>query len=218
VNPYPKGDCIQVVDKVDPAHLNASPVATTKDDIAKRAILRAAHSADPPFSPSNKGASPRYIVKQVLNAVRQAAGIDWPDRDLMKHVDALVREMMNAGWLRVQEVKIAGNNRQGVLVDYPRTPWPNDFADLRLDQEITDALAVGQTRNAEQPRQIVKSSSKPIERGRGEDIDARRSKGASNVPKGCGDLMRGPFDAGSVVRHSAKSTAASSDHLTTQPT
>src|SRR2546429_5745957 len=62
---YVHGDRVQVVDKVDPAHLNTSPVTSTTDDVAKRAILRAAHSADPPFSPSNKGASPRYIVKQV---------------------------------------------------------------------------------------------------------------------------------------------------------
>jgi AAA domain/Primase C terminal 2 (PriCT-2)/Bifunctional DNA primase/polymerase, N-terminal len=215
-DPYSKGDGIQVVDKVDPAQLNASPVTSTADDVAKRAILRAAHSADPPFSPSPKGGSPRYIVPRVLDAVRQATGVDWPERDVTKHVGCLVREMMSAGWLRVEEEKIAGNERKVVVVDYPRTPWPDDVTDTGLDQVISDALAADRFTEAKQPLQIVKSSSKPIERSRDEDIDARRSSGASNVPKGCGDLIGGAFDDDSAVRQSANSGPDSSDHLTTQ--
>jgi hypothetical protein len=220
--PYPHGDRVQVVDKVDPAQLNASPVASTTDDAAKRAILRAAHSADPPFSPSPRGASPRYIVTRVLDAVRQATGVEWPERDLTKHVECLVREMMGAGWLRVEEEKIAGNKRKSVVVDYPRTPWPGDFTDTGLDQEITAALAAGQPCNTKAPRQIVKSHSKATELSRDEDIDARRSRGASNVPKGCGDLMRPSFDGAPEARRSCRPASpgcgpVSPDHLTTQP-
>src|SRR5262249_48174897 len=145
-------------------------------------------------------------------------GMDWPDRDLIKHVECLVREMTSAGWLRVEDVKVGGNTRKGVVVDYSRTPWPEDFTDVGLDQTITDALAAGQPCKSRQPRQIVKSSSKPIERGRDEDIDARRSRGASNVPKGCGDLMRGAFDDGSQAGHCANSGPDPSDHLTMQST
>jgi AAA domain/Primase C terminal 2 (PriCT-2) len=221
-DPYPKGDGIQVVDKADPAQLNASPVASSTDDAAKRAILKEAHSADPPFSPSSRGGSHRYIVPRVLDAVRQATGMHWPERDLIKHIECLVREMMSAGWLRVEDVKVAGNKRKGVVVDYPRTPWPDDFTDTELDHEITDALAADQTCNAEQPRQFVKSSSKSTERGRNEDIDARRSRGASNVPKGCGDLMGPSFDGAPEARRSCRPASpgcgpVSPDHLTTQP-
>src|SRR5207249_775156 len=119
-------------------------------------------------------------------------------------------------WLRVEEETIGGNKRKTIVVNYPLTPWPDDSTDAGLDQEITDALAADQTCDPEQPRQIVKSSSKSTERGRDEGIDARRSRGASNVPKGRGDLMRGAFDDDSVVPHSANSGPDSSDHLTTQ--
>ena len=54
---YTKGDGVQVVDKLDPAKLSASPLGSVADDIAKRAILKAACSADPPFSPSARGGS-----------------------------------------------------------------------------------------------------------------------------------------------------------------
>jgi AAA domain/3'-5' exonuclease/Primase C terminal 2 (PriCT-2)/Bifunctional DNA primase/polymerase, N-terminal len=192
---YANGDGVQVVDKVDPAQINASPVGSGVDDVAKRAILKVAHSADPPFSPSARGGSDRYIVPQVLDAVRQATRLDWPERDMTKHITSLVQEMMSAGWLYVKEVKVAGNKRKGVLVNYPSTPWSGDLTDTVLNQGITDALAAEQPRKTEQPPQFVKSNSKTIEAGRDEGIDARRPRGASNVPKGCGDLTRRVFDA-----------------------
>jgi hypothetical protein len=185
---YPHGDSVQVVDKVDPAQLCGSPASSATDDAAKRAILKAAHSANPRFSPSSKGGSPRYILKGVLDAVRKATGVQWSDRDLAKHVDALVREMTGAGWLRVEEVKVAGNPRQGVVVNYGLTPWATD--------EMGDAA-----------RQI---NQKPFERfdelGT-EDIDARRSEGASNVPKGCGDLIDEHFDGASQPGSAAQGGA-----------
>ncbi len=73
---YPAGDGVQVVEKVVLAQLSASPVSNTTDDAAKRAILKAAYHADPPFSPSGRGGSDRYIVPRVLDAVRQATGLD----------------------------------------------------------------------------------------------------------------------------------------------
>jgi hypothetical protein len=48
---YAKGDGVQVVDKVDPLTLSISPVTSAIDQAAKRAILCAAHAANPPYSP-----------------------------------------------------------------------------------------------------------------------------------------------------------------------
>jgi hypothetical protein len=126
---YPTGDGVQVVEKVVLAQLSASPVSNTTDDAAKRTILKAAYHANPPFSPSARGGSDRYIVPKVLDAVRQATGLKWADRDLKKRVEALVNEMRGAGWLRVEEVKAHGNPRQGIIVDPARTPWAGDLAD-----------------------------------------------------------------------------------------
>ena len=125
---YCQGDGVQVVDKVDLAQLNASPAAGAIDDAAKRAILKAAHSADPPFSPSSRGGSDRYIARGVLDAVRQATGMSWADRDMTKHIESLVRDMVGAGWLHVEEVKVGRNTRQGLVVDPSRTPWAHEFA------------------------------------------------------------------------------------------
>jgi hypothetical protein len=179
---YPNGDSVQVVDKVDLAQLCASGVSRAIEDTAKRAILKAAHSANPPFSPSSQGGSNRYIVKGVLQAVRQATGLNWADRDLRKHVEDLVKEMMATSWLRVDDVKVGGNTRKGVFVNYGLTPWASDGR-----PEKPGAAS----------RQI---NQKPFERfdelGT-EDIDARRSVGASNVPKGCGDLIDEHFDGAS---------------------
>jgi RecA-family ATPase len=82
---YRYGDGVQVVDEIEVAQLNTSPVPNSTNDAAKRAILKAAHNANPPFSPSAKGGSARYIVPNVLDAVRQATGLSWADRDLVKH-------------------------------------------------------------------------------------------------------------------------------------
>ena len=83
---YTKGDGVQVVDKLDRAKLSASPLGSVTDDIAKRAILKAASSANPPFAPTARGGSDRYIVRHILGTVRQATGMHWSDRDLTKHV------------------------------------------------------------------------------------------------------------------------------------
>jgi len=180
---YVQGDGVQVVDKVDPIQLNTSPVAGVTDDAAKRAILKAAHSADPPFSPSSRGGSDRYIVRRVLGAVRQATGMDWADRDLTKHVESLVREMMSVGWLRVEDVKVGGNKRQGVGVNYALTPWAHEFSGGGPDQPPTD-----------KSHQIPQKPFETIEGDGAQGIDARRTEGASNVPKRCGGLTQPGFD------------------------
>jgi hypothetical protein len=208
---YPTGDGVQVVEKVVLAQLSASPVSNTTDDAAKRAILQAAYQASPPFSPSARGGSDRYIVPKVLDAVRQATGLKWADRDLRKRVEALVNEMRGAGWLRVEEVKAHGNSRQGIIVDPARTPWAGDFAD-----PVQSCRSAG----ADQIRQT------PIEKidtqGAG-GIDAPRPTGASNVPMGSGDLMKPEFDAaaaagkvsGSTMAQRERPSVASAAHVET---
>jgi hypothetical protein len=183
---YRQGDGVQVVDKVDPTQLNASPVTTVTDDVAKLAILKAAHSADPPFSPSSRGGSDRYIVRRVLDPVRQATGMYWGDRDLTKHVESLVQEMMAAGWLSVEEVKVGRNTRQGLVVDPTRTPWAHKFTGTGhgLTQPFTHL-----------PHQLHQMPIETIDANEAGGIDARRTEGASNVPKGYGDLTGRAFDA-----------------------
>jgi len=177
---YGQGDGVQVVDKVDPIQLSTSPVARIKDDVAKHEILRTVHSADPPLSPSSRGGSDRYIVRRVLDAVRQATGMHWADRDLMKHADSLVKEMMTDGWLRVEDVKVGRNKRQGVVANWASTPWAHEFTRGQL----------GQQRLVDKPRQIPQMPFEAIDASRDEGIDARRTEGASNVPKRYGDLTQ----------------------------
>jgi AAA domain/Bifunctional DNA primase/polymerase, N-terminal/Primase C terminal 2 (PriCT-2) len=181
---YTKGDGVQVVDKLDPAKLSASPLGSVADDIAKRAILKAASSADPPFSPSGKGGSERYIVRQVLGTVRHATDKHLAERDLLKHVEVLVEEMMALGWLYVADVKVAGNKRKGVMVNWAVTPWAREFTG--------DCPAQGSSDSA---RQIRQKPFEAIRRTGTGGIDAPRPTGASNVPKGCGDLTGQVFDA-----------------------
>ena len=179
---YTKGDSVQVVDKVDLSTLSASLVPSAIDQAAKRAILRAAHTANPPFSPSSRGGSDRFIVRGVLDIVRHATGMNWSDRDLIKYVDVLVGEMMAAGWLYVAEMKVAGNKRKGVMVNWAATPWAQQFTGESANQNSTS-------------RQIRQKPFETIRRNGTEGIDAPRPTGASNVPKRYGDLTRRPFDA-----------------------
>jgi hypothetical protein len=179
---YTNGDGVQVVDKLDPAKLSASPLGSVADNIAKRAILKAACSADPSFSPSGRGGSERYIVRQVLGTVRQATGEHLADRDLIKHVEVLVEEMMALGWLYVADVKVAGNKRKGVMVNWAATPWAHEFAGDSADQSSAS-------------RQIRQKPFETIRRKETGGIDAPRPTGASNVPKRCGDLTGQVFDA-----------------------
>jgi AAA domain/Primase C terminal 2 (PriCT-2) len=181
---YTKGDGVQVVDKLDRAKLSASPLGSVTDDIAKRAILKAASSADPPFAPTARGGSDRYIVRHVLGTVRQATGMDWPDRDLTKHVGSLVQEMMALGWIYVTEVKVAGNKRKGVMVNWAVTPWAHN-----VTSDSTDQKSAGNS------RQIRQKPFETIRRNGTGGIDAPRPTGASNVPKRYGDLTRQVFDA-----------------------
>ena len=179
---YTKGDGVQVVDKLDRAKLSASPLGSVTDDIAKRAILKAASSADPPFAPTARGGSDRYIVRHVLGTVRQATGMHWSDRDLTKHVESLVQEMMALGWIYVTEVKVAGNKRKGVMVNWAVTPWAHEFTGDSADQSSAS-------------RQIRQKPFETIRRNGTGGIDAPRPTGASNVPKRYGDLTRQVFDA-----------------------
>jgi AAA domain/Primase C terminal 2 (PriCT-2)/Bifunctional DNA primase/polymerase, N-terminal len=196
---YCQGDGVQVVDKVDPNQLKASPVASVTDNAAKRAILKAAHAADPPLSPSSKGGSDRYIVRRVLDPVRQATGMYWGDRDLTKHVESLVQEMMNVGWLRVEEVKVGRNTRRGLVVDPARTPWAHEFT----------GTGHGSTQPVTQhPHQMHQMPIETIDANEAGDIDARRTEGASNVLKGYGDLTRRIFDAAPSTSPSANSAEA----------
>ena len=181
---YSKGDSVQVVEPVMLAQLSASPVSSTTDDAARHAILSAAYRANPPFSPSARGGSDRYIVHRVLNDVRQATGLTWGDRDLRKHVSALVSEMTAVGWLQVEEVKIGRNVRQGIIVDASRTPWPSEFGTHGSGAAITAA------------HQMHQKSFEAIDAQGTGDIDAPRPTGASNVPIGSGDLTKHGFDAG----------------------
>jgi hypothetical protein len=183
---YREGDGVQVVDKVDPTQLHASPIGSVSDDVAKRAILKAAHAADPPFSPSSRGGSDRYIVRGVLDAVRQATGMSWADRDMTKHIESLVREMSGYGWLRVEEVKVGRNTRQGLVVDPARTPWAHEFAGTGhgSTQPLTPP-----------PHQMHQMPIEAIDANEAWGIDARRPEGASNVPKGCGGLTQQGFNA-----------------------
>lgn len=179
---YSKGDGVQVVDKLDPAKLSASPLGNAADDIAKRAILKAASSADPPFSPSGRGGSERYIVRQVLGTVRQATGKHLADRDLIKHVEILVKEMTALGWLYVaDDAKVAGNKRKGVMVNWAVTPWAHNTSPEQVAAFTS--------------RQISQKGFETIRRNGTGGIDAPRPTGASNVPKRYGDLTRQVFDA-----------------------
>ncbi len=184
---YPVGDDVQVVAKLDPQQLNASPVGSAVDNAAKRAILAAAHSANSPFSPSNKGGTDRYITKNGMDVVRQATGLHWTDRDLGKHVDSLVEEMIRIGWLRVEDVKVGRNTRKGLVVNWALTPWAREFTDASRDQD-----EVPNPRQMHQMHQMTIDASDAKAQG---GIDARRPGGASNVLKGHGDLMQHDFDA-----------------------
>jgi hypothetical protein len=175
---YPHGDRVQVVAKLELQHLNISPAGPVIDDFAKRAILAAAHDANPPFSPSSKGGSHRYITKNVLGIVRNATGLPWTDRDLTKHIESLIKEMTNAGWLRVEDTKVGRNTRKGFVVDWLLTPWKNEF--VSADDQML---------------QMLQMLPEPTDARDAGGIDARRPVGASNVPKGCGDLMQHRFDA-----------------------
>jgi hypothetical protein len=183
---YPNGDRVQVVTKLDTQQLNASPVGSTLDNAAKRAILAAAHSANSPFSPSNKGGTDRYITKNVMDVVRQATRLQWTDRDLGKHVDSLVKEMIGIGWLRVEDVKVGRNTRKGLVVNWALTPWAHDFPELDKGPEQ------GEVPDQHRMHRISIDAS---DAKAAEGIDARRHGGASNVPKGCGELMQHGFDA-----------------------
>jgi hypothetical protein len=103
---------------------------------------------------------------------------------MTKHVGSLVDEMMAAGWLYVADVKVAGNKRKGVIVNWPVTPWAHEFTRDRTDQ--------GSTSNA---RQIRQKPFEAIRRNGAGGIDAPRPTGASNVPKRYGDLTGQVFDA-----------------------
>jgi hypothetical protein len=128
---YPHGDRVQAVAKLDALQLTASPIATTLEQAAKRAILVTAANASPPLSPSAKGGSDRYIVPRVLSAVRSATGLNWTDRDPTKHVEVLISEMTAAGWLRVELVKTFGRNtRKGFTVHWAHTPWRDEFGEV----------------------------------------------------------------------------------------
>jgi hypothetical protein len=128
---YPHGDRIQVVAKLDAHQLTASPIASTLEQAAKRAILVMAANASPPLSPSAKGGSDRYIVPRVLDTVRAATGLNWSDRDLTKHVEVLISEMTAVGWLRVELVKTSGRNtRKGFSVHWAHTPWRDEFGEV----------------------------------------------------------------------------------------
>jgi hypothetical protein len=175
---YPHGDRVQVVAKLDPQQLNASPVGSGVDNAAKRAILAAAHQANPPFSPSAKGGSDRYITPKVLDPVRKATGLAWHDRDLTKHVDSLIKEMIERKWLRVEDVKVGRNTRKGLVVNWGLTPWAAEF--LSVDDQILQML------------RMLPEATDAMDAG---GIDARRPGGASNVPKGYGELMQHCFDA-----------------------
>jgi hypothetical protein len=146
--------------------------------------LKAAHAADPPFSPSSRGGSDRYIVRGVLDAVRQATGLNWANRDMTKHVESLIREMRGAGWLRVEKVKVGRNTRQGLVVDPARTPWAHEFTGkVDLTQPLT-----------QHPHQMHQMPIEAIDANEAGGIDAPRPEGASNVPKGCGGLTQEGFD------------------------
>jgi hypothetical protein len=203
---YCQGDGVQVVDKVDPIQLSTSPVARITDDAAKRAILRVVHSADPPLSPSSRGGSDRYIVRRVLDAVRQATGMHWADRDLTKHVESLVKEMMTDGWLRVEDVKVGGNKRQGVVANCASTPWAHEFNGGQLGQRLVDKL-----------RQIPQMPFEAIEASRDEGIDARRTEGASNVPKRYGDLTQPASDGAQTALAAPAPAEAASISVTDEP-
>jgi hypothetical protein len=186
---YPTGDRVQVVAKLDPQQLNASPAGAALDNAAKRAILAVAHGANPPLSPSAKGGSDRYITPKVLHVVRQATSLHWVDRDLTKHVDSLVKEMIAVGWLRIDDVKVGRNTRKGLVVNWARTPWAHEFSDLDQGPNRHEVPDQYQMRQMHQIR--IDASDARAQGG----IDARRPGGASNVPKGCGDLKQHDFDA-----------------------
>jgi hypothetical protein len=199
---YVQGDGVQVVDKVDPAQLHASPVASITDLLAKHAILQAAHSADPPFSPSSRGGSNRYIVRGVLDAVRQATGMSWADRDLTKHVEGLVREMIGAGWLRVEEFKVDGRKCRGLAVEPARTPWALEFDGASpeipeiprnrfrgFEEERTEDIRGAPSRP---PRNVLRGmeiSGGRISGGEIASADTQGSPSAAVLPEG-----RGAFD------------------------
>ena len=59
---------------------------------------------------------------------------------------------MALGWLYVADVKVAGNKRKGVMVNWAVTPWAHEFTGNRPDQ-------------SSMPRVVksVKSHSKPFD-------------------------------------------------------
>ncbi len=124
----------------------------------------------------------------MLDVVRQATGLHWTDRDLTKHVDTLVREMIAVGWLRVEDIKVGRNTRKGLVVNWARTPWAHEFTDVGRGPDQDEVPDQHQMRQMHQ--MPIDASDARAQGG----IDARRPGGASNVPKGCGDLMQHCFE------------------------
>jgi hypothetical protein len=87
--------------------------------------------------------------------------------------------------LHVEEVKVGRNTRQGLVVDPSRTPWAHEFA----------GTGHGSTQSlTPHPHQMHQMPIEAIDANEAGGIDARRTEGASNVPKGYGDLTQQGFD------------------------
>jgi hypothetical protein len=186
---YPNGDSVQVVAKLDPQQLYVSPVGSVADNDAKRAILTAAHHANPPYSPSAKGGSDRYIIPKVLDAVRQATCLQWPDRDIVKYVHSLIKEMTTAGWVRVEDVKVGKNERKGLVVNWALTPWAHEFTDA------AQGLGQGNVPEQHQMRQMHQLPIDTSDASGPEGIDAPRPRARQMSLRGVGYLMQHRFDA-----------------------
>jgi hypothetical protein len=114
---------------------------------------------------------------------------------MTKHVESLVKEMTTVGWLRSADVKVGRNTRRGLVVNPAPTPWAHEF---------TGVNGGACSSQVDQMHQMHQMPFEAIDAGDNEDIDARRPEGASNVPKGCGDLMQHNFDAAAGSAAAAK--------------
>ncbi|MGC2077771.1 MAG: hypothetical protein WA728_17425, partial [Xanthobacteraceae bacterium] len=98
--------------------------------------------------------------------------------------------------------------RRGLVTNPAPTPWAHEF---------TGPYGGACSNQMDQMHQMPFET---IDAGDNEDIDARRPEGASNVPKGCGDLMKQDFDAaaGSIaaaVKEFTRSASPVSDEVPT---
>ena len=128
---YPNGDNVQAVVRVKLSDLKKA--GDPDDRTIKKAILDVIEGGKNvggeivPYSPNVSGAkNERSIVDDAMAAIQAAtAPRQWHEGDLRAAVERTIARMDGDGWLVQEEIKKGRfRRRQGLKVDWDRTPWP----------------------------------------------------------------------------------------------